>query len=554
MIIAIPLSAQMGQDELNLQKMFIDASREKLLGAYDEAATLYRQILEQDPDNHAAAYELSRVYESMDRFEDALTQIDRAIRLDAANIWYQMMKADILEGMENYAGAIEVYRHLTTLNPVENYFFQHLVELLLKTNQLPEALEVLNTFESHAGVLPDIIRTKVDVLDQLGRKDEVLKELDKLIRVYPDNIEFLHVIASYCMQNGHEERAMAHYRNILEIDPNDAHANLGVADTYREEGHDVQYLRSIMPLMRNPSIALDAKIQEVIPYLERYIDAGDQQLGSVLGEVVSELVRYHGDNAKTHALYADYLYHSGQPLEAIREYEKTLVLDKSVYNVWEQLLHIYAELKDMNALIRTAKEAQEVFPNQAALYFMSGLAYAYKEDYLASREQLEDALIMSGRDVDLRFDVLSLLGSVYDKLGEHDKAYEALDKALELRPDNARVLNKYSYMLAENDEKLGQARTMAQKALATSPNDPSVEHTLGWIAFREGDFDGARGYLELSLDHGGGDDNHILEHYGDILYSLKKVDEAVEYWQLALERGNSSETLKRKISERKIVH
>ncbi|MDX1407636.1 MAG: tetratricopeptide repeat protein [Saprospiraceae bacterium] len=541
-------------EDLNLQKLFIEANREKLLGAYEDAASLYQEVLAQDPDNDAAAYELSRVYESMGKLQEALDYIESAIKIDGQNTWYRMMKGDILERMEEYGGAIEVYRHLTELNPKEHYYFQHLVELYLNTNQPETALATLDEFERHAGVLPDIIRTKVDILDSLQRPADAVNEIEKLVQVYTGNLEYLHLMASYCIQAGFDDRARTYYQRILEIDPNDARANIAGADDLKKQGADAQYLRSIRSLIQNQSIDLNAKIQELIPYVERFAESRDAELGVALGDLITDLVAQHGDEAKTHALYADYLYYSGKPVEAVREYEKTLVLDKSVFDVWEQLLYIQTELNDPDGVIHTAEQAKDVFPNQATIYYLCGMAYARKRDFHASQGELQQALIMSGRNAELRFNVLSLLGSVYYELGDKSRSFEAYDKALGINPNHVSTLTSYAYLLAVHKQDLSRAQEMAQKALKAAPGNAGIEHTLAWIAFQQSDFTNARKYIELSMDHGGGDNYVVLEHYGDILYALGDVDGAVELWQLSVDRGNPSEVVKRKISERKMIH
>ena len=46
----------------------------------------------------------------------------------------------------------------------------------------------------------------------------------------------------------------------------------------------------------------------------------------------------------------------------------------------------------------------------------------------------------------------------------------------------------------------------------------------------------------------------LFEHYGDILYMLGEVDEAVEYWQKALDLGSeSADVLKEKIKQKKYI-
>jgi tetratricopeptide (TPR) repeat protein len=541
-------------EELNLQRLFIEASREKLLGSYEEAAVLYNEVLSQDPRNDAAAYELSRVYESLERYSDALKQINKAIRLSTDNSWYHLMKADILEKLENYPAAIEVYEHLTSVNPQENYYFLHLVELLMKTNQPERALVILDDFEKNAGILPEIIHLKIEVLDELNRPADAVGEVEKLVNLYPRNLEYLHLLASYSLQADQPSRAESFYRQILEIDPDDPRANLAVADQYKKEGEDASYLRSIKLIMENPAIDLDAKIAELIPFVENYAESTDPEYADALGNLIADLVRQYDDEAKTHALYGDFLYNSGKLEEAESEYKKTLVLNKSVLQVWEQLMYIQAELKNMDGLLRTANDALDVFPNQGSIYYLSGLAYAYKEDYNQAVTELQQALIMSGRNDELKFNVISLLGKVYMQMGDQARANEAFDKALELQADNIELLRTYSNYLAQQGKSLNKAETYARKVLSADPSNPETEHLLALITLQKGDLKTALSYIEQAMDHGAGDNYRSLELYGDILFSTGETDEAVEYWQLSLKGGNKSETLKRKIAERKIVH
>jgi tetratricopeptide (TPR) repeat protein len=71
-------------------------------------------------------------------------------------------------------------------------------------------------------------------------------------------------------------------------------------------------------------------------------------------------------------------------------------------------------------------------------------------------------------------------------------------KALELEPSNAAAMNNLADVLASRKSKYDDALFWAQKALATSPNSPVVEDTIGWIYYREGKYDAALPYLEKS--------------------------------------------------------
>jgi tetratricopeptide (TPR) repeat protein len=342
----------------------------------------------------------------------------------------------------------------------------------------------------------------------------------------------------------------------LAIDPDDSRANLASAERFRNSGEDDSYLSSIAPIMANENIALDAKISELIPYVEKYVTEKDPSYEKPLSELIGILVEQYPDEAKVHALYADFLYHSGQLDKAAGEYEKTLAIDKSVYQVWEQLLQVRLEMNDPDAVLRTSDNALDVFPNQGSIYYLRGLAYAYKEDFSPAESELQQALIMSGRNQELKFNVLSLMSKVYFSKGELEKGVEALDKALEINPDALALKRVSSALLAEKatDQKnLNKAATLAEGLLNTG-DDMEVLLILAKISFKQKEYEEAKTSMDRAMDLGAGDDYLALELHGDILYNLGKVDEAVEYWTLSQNSGNQSGVLKRKIAERKIVH
>jgi predicted negative regulator of RcsB-dependent stress response len=57
--------------------------------------------------------------------------------------------------------------------------------------------------------------------------------------------------------------------------------------------------------------------------------------------------------------------------------------------------------------------------------------------------------------------------------------------------------------------------------------------------------------METAIKNGGEDNAVMLEHYGDILFMLNKLEEASQYWEKAKDSGSTSEVLKRKIREKK---
>ena len=68
--------------------MLIEANREKLLGNYDKAITILRELFRQDSDNTAVAYELGRLLHAEGNLEAAIRYLKTATEQAPDNEWY----------------------------------------------------------------------------------------------------------------------------------------------------------------------------------------------------------------------------------------------------------------------------------------------------------------------------------------------------------------------------------------------------------------------------------------------------------------------------------
>ena len=93
---------------------------------------------------------------------------------------------------------------------------------------------------------------------------------------------------------------------------------------------------------------------------------------------------------------------------------------------------------------------------------------------------------------------------------------------------------------------------MMEVCTALNPGIASYEDTYAWVFYQKGDYDKALEWLERALTSGGNNNAVIVEHYGDVLYQLGKVAEAVEQWKKAKELGSETSFIDQKISEQKL--
>lgn len=535
--------------QVNIEKKLIDGKKYELLGDWEKAETIFRSILSEEVNNTAAMYELSRTLAAAGKLNDALTYIQKAIRLEPDNEWYLLMEADLHERLPDLFASMDVYDKLIKLRPDRAHYYEMLISFAKKTKQFDRLLSVLDRYEALTGINESVTRTRFETLDAMGREEDALAALHRLTEKYPNNIEYKFLAASYCKTKKMDEKAAQYYRDILAIDPSDSRARLAMAGTEKQEGHKATYLESISTIIANPSLHIDVKIQELLPYVIEYSEEKDPALGQALANVIGQLVITHPGEAKSFAIQGDVLAIMGEKDKAIKSYQSAIDLNPNIYVVWEQLISLLIDTYKYEEVVSQTNKALDIFPNQAYLYYAAGYGLYRKKNFDEALEMLHQALIMTGKNNLQKISVYNVLGLVYDELGQPDKSVEAFETALSINPRSAETLSQYSLVLSRRIEQSEKAITMAEKVLTDGTQTAIVHQWIAEVFYNQKKFDKAKQSIQMALKQG--TDPYGYNLAGDILIATGETDEALEMWQIAMNRGYTDPELRRKIAEYK---
>ena len=130
------------------------------------------------------------------------------------------------------------------------------------------------------------------------------------------------------------------------------------------------------------------------------------------------------------------------------------------------------------------------------------------------------------------------MGDIYFQLGDKGKAYKAYEKALKINPNYVYVLNNYAYYLSLEGKNLKKAHQMSSKAVEQEPDNATYLDTFGWILHLMGKNVEAKQIFKRAMLYGGKDSSVILDHYAEVLFSLKEYDLAFVYWNMAKQKNN----------------
>ncbi|MCB0739394.1 MAG: tetratricopeptide repeat protein, partial [Bacteroidetes bacterium] len=130
------------------------------------------------------------------------------------------------------------------------------------------------------------------------------------------------------------------------------------------------------------------------------------------------------------------------------------------------------------------------------------------------------------------------------------------DEVLVINPNDAYTLNNYAYYLSLRNENLEKAEKMSKRSNMLVENNSSFLDTYAWILFAEGKYEMAKEWIEKAITNmskDGEDRPVLLEHYGDILFKLGELENALIQWQKALDAGGDKEILEQKIKNKALI-
>ena len=530
--------------------MLIDAKKESIIGNTEKAIQLFTAYTQRYPDDPAGKFELARLLAAREKYDEAYDLMQDAIRLDPENKYFQIFYAEVCQLNKKEKEAVSVYETLVKKYPAElDYYFQ-LAALYLTVGEEKKAAETYDVIEEKAGENEDISLQKEKIYLHLGDVDKAEKELQGLVAAFPDDSRYLSMLAEFYMGNNQQAKALELYKKIAETDPGNPYIHMSLADYYRKTGNKEKAFEELKLGFANPNLDVDTKVTILLSFYT--INQIYDQLKEQAFELSRILINTHPDNPKAWSIYGDLLSQDKQYAQAKDAFLKVITLDSSKYVVWEELLRLELQLSDYQALYDHGKKAIELFPEQSVVYLFTGLGAMQLKKYEEAVHILDLGVRMVVNNDDLIAQFYMYMGDCWHSLKNTTESDQAYEKSLKAKDSNPFVLNNYAYYLSLRGKDLDKAEKMSKKAVELDTANPSFEDTYGWVLYKLGKTSEAKKWIEKALEDKDGPSSDVLEHYGDVLYKLGEHDKALEYWNKAKAKGEGTELLNKKISERKL--
>lgn len=532
---------------------FLEAARLKEKGDYDAAFELYRHCLQINPDAAATLYEIAQFYLFLKQPEKGTECMVKAIEAAPDNYWYKQTLAGFHQSNMNFTDAIRVYEEMATQFPARQEPLMALTDLYNRVKDYPNVIRSLDRLEATQGKSEQISMNKFRIYLTMGDDRKAFREIESLAKEYPYDLRYLTVLGDVYLNNDKPQEAYATYQKVLAQEPDNPMALLSMANYYEKTGQEELYRQQLDTVLLKNSIDSDTKLNIMRQLIIRS-EQSDRDSTQIIA-LFEGMMRRPMTDAEIPMLYAQYLVSKGMQKESAPVLERILEIDPENMAARLQLLSYALKDNDTEEVIRICEPALELSPESLEFYFYLGLAYmqADRKDDSLNTFLKGTSMVNEKSDKRIVSDFYSIIGDLYHEKQQSREAYAAYDSSLVYNPDNIGALNNYAYYLSTERKDLDKAEEMSYKTVKAEPDNATYLDTYAWILFEKGRYAEAKIYMDDAMKNGGAESDVVVEHCGDIYYMNGETDKALEYWQKAKEMGVKSETIDRKIEQKKYI-
>lgn len=545
--------------EQKLDYHFCEALKFMSRYAYDTARVEFEKCIAINPEVAAVHFNLGVLDFVENKANLAIPHFEKAYQLSPDFVSYGQALFSVYAKSQQFDKAVAVGEDLVSRFPVDDRNYRPLIDLYAHLGNKKKVLETYEKWETIVG-LDEVIYNKISFyhenFPQNKAKKMSLVDFRHLLEQSNNDIAVQTLIGDYYLAVGDEKKALSIYNQLIEKYPNNGIPYLSLYTYYDDAKNDsVQAIEMLKKAMQDKSIPYSSFSDGVLQHLSGLV----QNKNYEEAERFMQLVRQNfGDEAEVCNLSARLCFEQKKIAEAV-DYARTVIDFKPDNEAsWSFLGSIYAAENNDTALYEIAQEAELLFPLSEEWQYYKMIYYLRHEmndSLIALTDHVVKTLPATPNATKLKADMLSTTASVLWEQKKTKDAFAALDKAIELNPNDAMTLNNYAYFLALCDTNLDKALTMIEKSLKIDNKQANSLDTYAYVLFKKGDYRSARFFMERAINMAEKEDKlKYAEHLGDILFHLDDVEGALTQWKIALEASEEpSEILKKKIETKTYI-
>lgn len=518
----------------------------RLFGDYSRANYFFERSIEIFPYSDVANFEISNIYMVTGELDKSVEYAEKALIIDANNIWYYHHLARLYRELEEIDKAIDIYEKAVELFSEDVELMFSLASMYNVGEYFEKALSVYSDIEKLIGIDERISISKQQVFMITGEFESAYYEIKKLVDKFPEEPSYLGILAElYSAVNMYDE-ALETYQKLFSLDPENGMAQLSIAEFFikNKKFEDAHYY--LIAAFKNQNVVIEEKISFFSAI------AGDAILTENYSEEIEKLalllLEEYPDRKIIRVILTEFYISQGFYEKAGNILVEMYTNEPDNIDYAEQLLIVKGYADRYDEVIDYGETIIQSFPGSYISNYFLGIAYYMEGEIDRAIDIFNKFIEIESNDSDMKAHVFSLLGDIFNSKGDYKKSDDYFEHSIALDGENLVALNNYAYYLALRGQNLNKALEYSHITIESEPNNSSFLDTYAWIMFKLDRLDEALEYIEHAYRNNGSDSYEILKHYGQILIGLQKYNEAKEYLLRARELTEDSEEIDKLIT------
>jgi len=200
-------------------------------GDFEQAATLYQQILSDSPHHSETLHLLGVLKAQTGQAQEAIGLLKQAILIKNDVPEFYNNLANVFMTQEQYQTAIDHYRHALSLAPHYAEAHNNLGNALMHQGELEAATQCYQQAVTLMPEFAEAYNNLAYILIEQGRAQEAVPQLQRALSLKPELIDAHNNLGNAFSEQGEFAQAITCYQQALATEPNyvQAHNNLGYA-------------------------------------------------------------------------------------------------------------------------------------------------------------------------------------------------------------------------------------------------------------------------------------------------------------------------------------
>jgi tetratricopeptide (TPR) repeat protein len=533
------------------QYALIEAVKQKNLGNLSEAIKLYGLVIKNKPDCAVAHYEVGSIYLATNQLGLARGYLETAYALDPDVQWYTIAYLNSLAANEEYEMAVDILKEKIKNDPGKTEWEFKLAVTYFTMGKTSKAIKTLEKIEKDKGFSEKITLLKASIYESEEKYELAKEEIEKVMVLFPEAIQFRIVAAELCLKSGDETAAANYYLEIIEVDSLNIFALTNLTDYYRQQEDFDNSYEYLARSFGSKQIEVSRKMAILSYYLSDEVQT--QRYSGEISRVIEVMAEIHPEESDIRLIAADFYIQIQDYPKAYSHLKKYLELQKGTYNIYMQTIMLANASGLDEELIYISTKALEQYPDSVDIRFFRGVAFYQANEFESLIENFNGVDHIRYSSPEYASQAKMLIAEAHYRCNDYARSDSVFEALIRDEPDNYMVLNNYSYYLAERGEKLDKAKEWSSNVVKNNPENATFLDTHAWVLYKLEYFEEAEKYILSALDKGGESDPEVNEHAGDIQMALESFQIARSYYLKAIILGGDKEKLERKIEKLKIT-